>query len=138
MGKGWMAPAIQEIVRKPFPMAAQPGRSAFPDTTAVPMADGGTDDRTEKVCQTGGTTGIYGMIFNYRTFVQNREILMLLSRTCGCPLIHCKSSPCHGFKTLYAAAGRISLWEVAHGEKAAVSGTDAPVSLVIMTDALPL
>lgn len=138
MGKGWMAPAVQEIVRKPFPMAAQSGRSAFPDTTAVPMADGGTDDRTEKVCQASGTAGIYGMIFNDRAFVQNREILMLLSRTCGCPLLHCKGSPCHGFTPLYAAAARISLLEGIHGEKDVISGTDAPVSLIIMTDALPL
>lgn len=29
-------------------------------------------------------------------------------------------------------------WKGIHGEKDAISGTDAPVSLVIMTDALPL
>ena len=78
------------------------------------------------------------LLFNNRAFVQNREILMLLSRTCGCPLLHCKGSPCPGFTPLYAAAARISLLEGIHGEKDAISGTDAPVSLVIMTDALPL
>lgn len=57
-----MAPVIQKIIRKPFPMAAQPGGSAFPDTTAVPLADGRADDCAEEVRQTGGTAGIYGMI----------------------------------------------------------------------------
>ncbi len=47
---------------------AAPG-SAYTDTTAVPLADGGTYDCPEKVRQTGGAAGIYGMIF-----VQNREI----------------------------------------------------------------
>ena len=42
-------------------MAAQPGGSAFPDAAAVPLADGGADDRAEEVCQAGGTAGIYGM-----------------------------------------------------------------------------
>ena len=43
-------------------MAAQPGGSAFPDATAVPLADGRLDDCAEEVRQTGGTAGIYGMI----------------------------------------------------------------------------
>ena len=43
-------------------MAPQPGGSAFPDTAAVPVADGRADDHAEKVRQTGGAAGIYGMI----------------------------------------------------------------------------
>ena len=43
-------------------MAPQPGGSAFPDTAAVPVADGRTDDHAEKVRQTSGAAGIYGMI----------------------------------------------------------------------------
>ena len=42
-------------------MAAQPRGSAFPDTAAVPLADGRADDHPEELCQTGGTAGIYGM-----------------------------------------------------------------------------
>ena len=42
-------------------MAAQPGGSAFPDATAVPLADGGADDCAQEVCQAGGTAGIYGI-----------------------------------------------------------------------------
>ena len=44
-------------------MATQPGGSTLPDTATVPLADGGADDFTEEVCQTGGTAGIHGMIF---------------------------------------------------------------------------
>ena len=43
-------------------MAPQPGGSAFADTAAISLADGRADDHTEKICQTGGTAGIYGMI----------------------------------------------------------------------------
>ena len=78
------------------------------------------------------------MIFQCSAFVQNREILMLLSRTCGGPLLHYKGGPCHGFTALYTSDTRISLLKGTHGEKDAISGTDAPVSLIIMTDALPL
>ena len=78
MGRGRMAPVIQEIVRKPFPMAAQFRGSTFPDATAVPLADGGADDCAENVCQTSETAGIYGMIFSRRALVQNREISKLL------------------------------------------------------------
>ena len=49
-------------------MAAQSRGSAFPDTTAVPLVDGGIDDRTKEVCQTGGTARIYGMISVCRVF----------------------------------------------------------------------
>ena len=58
-------------------MAAQSGGSSCLDAAAVPLADGGADDRAEEVCQTGGTAGIYGMIFDHRVFVQNREIFRL-------------------------------------------------------------
>ena len=57
-------------------MAAQSRGSAFPNTTAVSLADGGADDCAEEICQTGGTAGIYGMIFAHRAFVQNREIFL--------------------------------------------------------------
>ena len=53
-------------VRKQFPMAAQPGGSAYPDSPAIPLADGRADDYTEEVCQTSGFAGIYGMIL-YKT-----------------------------------------------------------------------
>ena len=43
-------------------MAAQPGGSALPDATAVPLADGRADDYSKEVCQTSGSAGIYGMI----------------------------------------------------------------------------
>jgi len=99
-------------------MAPQSGRSAFPDTTAVPMADGGADDCTEKVSKASGTTGIYGMILPCRTFVQNREILRPLPCICGCTAFHCKDSFCHGFTVLYGAAVHISFFERIHGEKA--------------------
>lgn len=61
MGRGRMAPVIQETVRKLFPVAAQSGRSAFADTTAVPLADGRADDCPEKVCQADRTARIYGV-----------------------------------------------------------------------------
>ena len=43
-------------------MAPQSGGSAFPDATAVPVADGGADDHAEKVRQAGGAAGIYRVI----------------------------------------------------------------------------
>ena len=49
-------------------MAAQSSGSAFPDTAAVPLADGGADNCPEKEGQTGKTVGILCLIF-----VQNRE-----------------------------------------------------------------
>ena len=43
-------------------MAAQPGGGAFPDTAAVPLADGRADDHPEEIGKAGGTAGIYGII----------------------------------------------------------------------------
>ncbi len=42
-------------------MAAQPPGSANPDAAAVPLADGRANNRPEKVRQTSGAAGIYGM-----------------------------------------------------------------------------
>ena len=92
-------------------MGAQSRGSAFPDTTAVPMADGGIDDRTKEVCQTGGTARIYGMIFAHRAFVQNREILRLLPCICICAGSYGKDSSCHGFAAIYAVVAHVSFFE---------------------------
>lgn len=43
-------------------MAAQPSGSANPDAAAVPLANGRADDCPEKIRQTSGAAGIYGMI----------------------------------------------------------------------------
>ena len=85
-------------------MAAQPGGSAFPDTTAVPLADGGIDDRTKEVCPAGGTAGVYGMISVCKVVVQNREILRLLQCIRRCDASYCKERLCHGFTAVYAIA----------------------------------
>ena len=90
-------------------MAAQPRGGACLDATAVPLADGGADDRTEEVCQTGGTAGIYGMIFARRALVQNREILRLLSARCAG--FYGKDSSCHGFTFIYAVVTHASFFE---------------------------
>ena len=47
-------------------MAAQSGRSAFPDAAAVPVADGRADNHPEEIGQAGGTAGIHGMTL-YKT-----------------------------------------------------------------------
>ena len=82
-------------------MAAQSGGSPFPDSAAVPLADGGADDRTEKICQTRGAAGIYRMISAFRTLVQNREILRILPCICRCTVFYGKNSSCHGFSAIY-------------------------------------
>ena len=43
-------------------MTAQSRGSASADAAAVPLADGRADDHTEKIRQTGGAAGIYGII----------------------------------------------------------------------------
>ncbi len=95
-------------------MAAQSRGSAFPDTTAVPLADGGADDCAEKVCQTSGTAGIYGMIFAHRTLVQNREILRLLPCIYRCAVFYGKDGSCHGFAAIYVAVAHVSFFERMH------------------------
>lgn len=92
-------------------MAAQSGGSAFPDATAVPLADGGADDCAEKICQTSETAGIYRMIFARRTLVQNREILRLLSCICRCAVFYGKDGSCHGFAAIYAVTAHVSFFE---------------------------
>ena len=57
-----MAKIVKEAFRKPFSVAAQSGGSASADAAAVPLADGRADDHTEKIRQTSGAAGIYGMI----------------------------------------------------------------------------
>lgn len=106
-----MALIIQKVIRKLFPMAAQSRGSAFPDTTAVPLVDGGIDDRTKEVCQTGGTAGIYGMISVCRVFVQNREILRMLQCICRGDGSYGKGSSCHGFAGIYAVVIHVSFFE---------------------------
>ena len=92
-------------------MATQSGGSAQPDATAVPLADGGADDHTEKICQTSGPPGIYGMIFARRTFVQNREILRLLPHIYKCTVFYAKDGSCYGFAVLYAAVAHVSFFD---------------------------
>lgn len=92
-------------------MAAQSRGSAFPNTTAVPLVDGGADNCAEEICQTGGTAGIYGMIFAHRAFVQNREILRLLPCICICADSYGKDSSCHGFAAIYAVVTHVSFFE---------------------------
>ena len=43
-------------------MAAQSRGSAFTDAATVPLVNGRADDCSEKVCQAGGTAGVYGII----------------------------------------------------------------------------
>ena len=57
-----MAKIVKEAFRKPFSVAAQSGGSASADAAAVPLVDGRADDHTEKIRQTSGAAGIYGMI----------------------------------------------------------------------------
>ena len=57
-----MAKIVKEAFRKPFSVAAQSGGSASADAAAVPLVDGRADDHTEKIRQTCGAAGIYGMI----------------------------------------------------------------------------
>ena len=92
-------------------MAANRIRSPRINTAAVPLADGGADDCAEEVCQTGGTAGIYGMIFAHRAFVQNREILRLLPCICICAGSYGKDSSCHGFAAIYAVVAHVSFFE---------------------------
>lgn len=42
-------------------MVAQSGGSAFPDTAAVPLADGGTGVYAKEIRQIGGAAGIHGV-----------------------------------------------------------------------------
>ena len=105
-----MALIIQEVVRKLLPMAAQSRGSTFPDTTAVPLADGGIDDCTKEVCPAGGTAGIHGMISVCWVFVQNREILRLLQCICRCAASYGRESPCHDFTAIYAVAAHTLLF----------------------------
>ena len=58
-------------------MAAQSGRSAFPDAAAVPVANGRADDCPEEVRQAGGAAGIYGMTCAKQ---KNFQAVLLLSR----------------------------------------------------------
>ena len=92
-------------------MATQPSGSSFPDAAAVPLADGGADDRTEKVCQTGGASGIYGMISARRVLVQNREILSPLPCICRCAGSYGKGGSRHGIAAIYAAVTHDSFFE---------------------------
>ena len=57
-----MAKIVKEAFRKPFSVAAQSGGSASADAAAVPLVDGRADDHTEKIRQTSGAAGIYGII----------------------------------------------------------------------------
>lgn len=66
VGRGRMAPAVQEAFGKPVPMAANSWRGTFPIATTVSLADGGTDGHSEAVCQGGGAARIYGMTL-YKT-----------------------------------------------------------------------
>lgn len=136
MGRGRMAPVIQEIIRKPVSMAAQPGGSAFPDTAAVSLADGGADDCAEEVCQTGGAAGIYGMISARRAFVQNREILSLLPCIRRCTGSYGKDGSCHGFAVIYTLISHNSFFKKDVFGKGATSSPDAPDAMDIMTDAM--
>ena len=92
-------------------MAAQPSGSAFPDTAAVPLADGGADDRAEEACQTGGASGIYGMISARRGLVQNGEIFRRLPCICGWAVFYGKNGFCRGFLAIYAAVAHALFWE---------------------------
>lgn len=92
-------------------MTAQSRGSAFPDATAVLLADGGTDDCAEEVCQTSGTAGIYGIVFTHRALVQNREIFRLLSCIYRCAVSYGKDGSCRGFAVIYAAVTHASFFE---------------------------
>ena len=59
-------------------MATQPRGGAFPDATAVSLADGEADGCAKEVCPVGGTAGIYELILAYKALVKNREILRTL------------------------------------------------------------
>lgn len=61
MGRGRLASVIQAAGRRPVPVAAQSRRSAWINAAAVPVADGGADDRPEEIGQASGTAGIYGI-----------------------------------------------------------------------------
>lgn len=100
-------------------MAAQFRRRALPDATTVPLADGGADDRTEKVCQTGRTAGIYGIVFTHGALVQNREIFRLLPFSCRWAVFYGKNGSCRVFSVIYAAVTHVFFLEKLYQEKAA-------------------
>ena len=100
-------------------MAAQFRRRALADAAAVPLADGGADDRAEEVCHAGGAAGIYGMIFPHRALVQNREIFGLLSCICRQAVPCGKNSFCRGFLVIYAASAHVLFFGKGYQEKAA-------------------
>ena len=92
-------------------MAANGKRGTAIDAAAIPLADGGADDRTEEVCQTGGTARIYGIVFNHRVLVQNSEIFRLLSCINGWAVFYDKNGSCRGFPVIYAAVTHVLFWE---------------------------
>ena len=119
-------------------MAAQPGASTFPDTAAVPMADGRADDHAEEVCQAGGAAGICGMIFPCITFVQNREIFQTSPHICKWSVPMGKTGPCLGFSDIYVTVTPVSFLRKGVPGKDTISSPDAPEALDIMTDPLHL
>lgn len=84
-------------------MAAQPPGSAFPDTAAVPLADGRADDCAEEVRQACGTAGIYGMIL-----CKTEKFPGYCCPRSSCPVSCGTDSPCHGFPAVYAVDARVS------------------------------
>ena len=92
-------------------MAAQFRGCALPDTTTVPLADGGTDDRAEEVCQASGTARIYGIVFTYMAFMQNRENFRLLPHICRRAVLHGRNGPYRGLAPIYAAVTYVLFWK---------------------------
>ena len=86
-------------------MAAQSGRGTFPDTPAVPLADGRADDHSEEVCQACGTAGIYGM-----NLCKTEKFQSVAVRAADVLPPVVRTVPAMIFPAVYAVYARVPFW----------------------------